>query len=42
MEAINKMKRSPEQEKIFVNNMFDKELISKIYTQLTQLKKYSN
>ena len=31
MEDINKMKRSPEQVNIFANNMFDKELISKIH-----------
>ena len=37
-EIINKMKRQPtEWEKIFANEMSDKELISNIYKQLTQL-----
>ena len=37
-ETINKMKRQPtEWEKIFVNNMTNKGLISKIYKQLIQL-----
>ena len=36
-EIINKMKRQPtEWEKIFANEMSDKELISNIYKQLTQ------
>ena len=35
---INKVKRQPaEWEKIFANDMTDKELISNIYKQLTQL-----
>ena len=37
-ETINKTKRQPTQwEKIFANNMTDKELISKIYKQLIPL-----
>ena len=37
-ETINKIKRQMmEQEKIFVNDVTVKELISKIYKQLTQL-----
>ena len=42
MEAINKMKRYPEWGKIFANNIFDKGLISKIHTQLMQLKNEKN
>ena len=44
-ETINKMKRQPTGwEKIFANDMTDKELISKIYKQLLQLniKKLNN
>ena len=37
-ESINKMKRqAPEWEKIFANDMTDKELISHMYKQLLQL-----
>ena len=37
-ETINKMKRQPtEWEKIFVNNISNKGLISKIYKELVQL-----
>ena len=37
-EAINKMKRQPiEWEKIFANDISDKELVSKIYKELMQL-----
>ena len=37
-ETIDKMKRQPtEWEKMFANDMTDKELISKIYKQLIQL-----
>ena len=38
-ETINKMKRQPtEWEKIFVNDMDNKELISTVYKQSVQLK----
>ena len=38
-ETINKMKRQPsEWEKIFLNHISDKELISKIYKELMKLK----
>ena len=38
-ETINKMKRQPtNREKIFVNNVIDKGLVSKIYKQLMILK----
>ena len=42
-ETINKMKRQPmDQEKIFVNEATDKDLISKIYKELIQLSKKQN
>ena len=42
-ETINKMKRQPmEWEKIFVNNVTNKGLISKMYKQLTQLNNKKN
>lgn len=39
MDVINKMKRYPEWGEIFASNMFNEGLISKIHTQLIQLKK---
>ena len=42
-ETIHKMKRQPtDKEKIFVNNATDKDLISSIYKQLTQLNNNNN
>ena len=42
-ETINKTKRQPiEREKIFVNDISDKGLVSKIYIQLTQLSTLQN
>ena len=42
-EIISKMKRQPiKREKIFANNISDKELISKIYKELTQLNNLPN
>ena len=39
METFNKMKKQPTKwEKIFANDITDKELISNIYKQLIQLK----
>ena len=42
-EIISKMKRQPiKREKIFANNISDKELISKIYKELIQLNNLPN